>query len=136
MAQLYFRYSTMNAGKSLDILKIANNYEEQGKKVLLMAHHIDTRYGVGKITSRVGLERDAAIIRETTNLFEITNEEMPINCVLMDEGQFLSREQVETVLPHRRRIKNSRDNLRFASGFSKSLVPRQRSAVLLLCRQN
>ena len=62
MAQLYFRYSTMNAGKSTEILKIAHNYEEQNKRVLLFTPAIDDRFGRGQITSRMGFQRDAQII--------------------------------------------------------------------------
>lgn len=94
MAQLYFRYSSMNAGKSLEVLKIANNYEEQGKKVLLFTHSLDTRHGVGIIRTRLGLEREAIAIADTTNIAQIVREAMPVHCVLIDEGQFLSREQV------------------------------------------
>ena len=36
MAKLYFRYSTMASGKSLDLLKTAYNYEEREKKVVLI----------------------------------------------------------------------------------------------------
>jgi len=93
MAQLYFRYSTMNAGKSTEILKIAHNYEEQNKKVLLFTPSIDDRYGRGKITSRMGLQRDALICNGNTDIFAIVKGKMP-DCVLVDEGQFLSREQV------------------------------------------
>jgi thymidine kinase len=93
MAQLYFRYSTMNAGKSTEILKIAHNYNEQNKKVLLLTPAIDTRYGVGKITSRMGFQQDAIIISEEMSVKEITEKEAP-DCVLVDEGQFLSRENV------------------------------------------
>jgi len=94
MAQLYFRYSAMNAGKSMEILKIANNYEEQGKRVMLFTHSIDTRYGEGKITSRIGPSREAMSIDESTNVFECVEEDLPIHCVLVDEGQFLSPDQV------------------------------------------
>ena len=93
MAQLYFRYSTMNAGKSTEILKIAHNYEEQNKQVLLFTPSIDDRYGRGKITSRMGLQRDALICNEKTDIFAIAKEKNP-DCILVDEGQFLSREQV------------------------------------------
>lgn len=93
MAQLYFRYSTMNAGKSTEILKIAHNYEEQNKKVLLFTPSIDDRYGKGKITSRMGLQRDAQICNGKTDIYAIVEEETP-DCILVDEGQFLTREQV------------------------------------------
>ncbi|MDK2970482.1 MAG: thymidine kinase [Candidatus Sumerlaeota bacterium] len=94
MAQLYFRYSSMNAGKSIDILKIANNYEEQGKRVILFTHKIDTRYGVGKIRSRVGLERAGIPIDDTMDVAVEVRKNLPLSCVLVDEGQFLTREQV------------------------------------------
>lgn len=93
MAQLYFRYSTMNAGKSTEILKIAHNYQEQNKHALLFTPAIDDRYGKGKITSRMGLQRDATTLRDDTDVYAIAEEKKP-DCVLVDEGQFLSREQV------------------------------------------
>ncbi len=94
MAQLYFRYSTMNAGKSIEVLKIANNYEEQGKRVLLFTHRIDDRYGVGRITSRIGPSRDAIAIDDTLDIFEETAAHRPLHCVLVDEAQFVNRAHV------------------------------------------
>ena len=96
MAQLYFRYSTMNAGKSTEVLKIAHNYEEQNKHVVLFTPSIDDRYGTGKITSRMGFQRDALIINSQIDMFKIAEEEHP-DCILVDEGQFLTREQVITL---------------------------------------
>lgn len=93
MAQLYFRYSTMNAGKSTEVLKIAHNYEEQNKRALLLSPSIDDRYGVGKITSRMGLQREAVILARDTDVMKIAEEEKP-DCILVDEGQFLTRAQV------------------------------------------
>jgi len=93
MAQLYFRYSTMNAGKSTEVLKIAHNYEEQNKRVLLLTPAIDDRYGKGKITSRMGFQREAIICNSETDMFRLTEEKNP-DCVLVDEGQFLTRAQV------------------------------------------
>ncbi len=93
MARLYFRYSTMNAGKSTEILKIAHNYEEQNKKVLLLTPAVDNRFGSGKITSRMGLQRDAVIISQETDIVALAAEDK-YDCLLCDEGQFLSREQV------------------------------------------
>lgn len=93
MAQLYFRYSTMNAGKSTEVLKIAHNYEEQNKHVLILTSSIDTRYGEGKITSRMGFQRDAIVINEETDMYALAQEKKP-DCVLVDEGQFLTRDQV------------------------------------------
>lgn len=96
MAQLYYRYSTMNAGKSTEVLKIAHNYEEQNKNVMLFTSSIDDRYGVGKVTSRMGFQREATIINSGTDLFTIVKEKNP-DCVLVDEGQFLTRDQVVTM---------------------------------------
>jgi len=96
MAQLYFRYSTMNAGKSTEILKIAHNYEEQNKHALLFTPAIDDRFGRGKITSRMGFQRDAQIISSGIDMMTLVSEAKP-DCVLVDEGQFLTREQVVTL---------------------------------------
>lgn len=93
MAQLYFRYSTMNAGKSTEILKIAHNYEEQNKRVILFTPAVDMRFGLGKITSRMGFERNAVVLDESTDVFGQAQSEHP-DCILVDEGQFLTRKQV------------------------------------------
>ncbi len=98
MAQLYFRYSTMNAGKSIEVIKVAHNYEERGKNVLVMTSSVDDRYGTGKVTSRIGVSRDAEIVEDDTNILELflkKHKEKPIDCVLVDECQFLKRHHVE-----------------------------------------
>ena len=59
MAQLFFRYSTMNAGKSIELIKVAYNYEERGKHVLVLTSGLDDRFGVGVVRSRIGLSRPA-----------------------------------------------------------------------------
>ena len=100
MAQLYFRYSTMNAGKSIEIIKVAHNYEERGKNVLVMTSAIDDRYGVGKITSRVGVSREAELIYDDTNIMEMflkKHKENLVDCVLIDECQFLKKHHVEEI---------------------------------------
>jgi len=96
LAQLYYRHSTMNAGKSTEVLKIAHNYEEQNKKVLLFTPSIDDRYGEGKITSRMGFQREAIMIKSDTDIYAIAEKESPF-CILIDEGQFLNRQQVITL---------------------------------------
>lgn len=98
MAQLYFRYSTMNAGKTIELIKVAYNYEERGKKVLVMTPSIDDRYGIGKIASRIGVTRDATLIKDKTNILELFLDEEKkgkISCVLVDECQFLKRHHIE-----------------------------------------
>lgn len=88
MAQLYYRYSTMNAGKSIELIKVAYNYEERGKQVLtLIPIRVDDRYGVGVITSRIGIQREALVVNEDTNILELyirENEKRKIDCVLID----------------------------------------------------
>ena len=101
MAQLYYRYSTMNAGKSIEVIKVAHNYEERGKRVLALVPGVDDRYGKGKITSRIGLSRDATIVNEDTNILEIfmrENSIQPIDCVVLDECQFLKKHHVEELI--------------------------------------
>jgi len=94
MAKLFFRYSTMNAGKSIDLLRINHNYIENGKKTLCFTSAKDIRYGKGKITSRIGISIDAILIYEETNIYEIVKKENDISCVFVDESQFLKKEQV------------------------------------------
>jgi thymidine kinase len=95
MAKLYFRYSTMGAGKSLDLLKTAYNYEERDKFVILFTSSLDNRYGTKKITSRVGISRDAYVFDTTTNIYDFVSVNcFGCDCVLIDESQFLSKEQI------------------------------------------
>lgn len=93
MAQLYFRYSTMNAGKSIDVLKTVHNYEEQNKKVLLYTWQGDNRYETGYVTSRMGIRKPANVFGERINLYEQISKE-PVFCVVVDEAQFLKEEHV------------------------------------------
>ena len=98
MAKLFFRYSTMNAGKSIDLIKTNFNYLENNRKTLCFTSAKDNRYGEGKITSRIGLSVDAISVSDETNIFDvvikyiINNEQ--IYCVFVDESQFLNKDQV------------------------------------------
>ena len=95
MAQLFFRYGAMNSGKSIEILKVAHNYEEQNKRVILMTSAVDDRAGVGMIASRIGLERTAIPITHETNLYDIIKATDPkAACVLIDEAQFLQKHHI------------------------------------------
>lgn len=94
MAKLYFRYGTMNSGKSIEVLRTAYNYEEQGKNVLLFTPSIDDRYGTGIVASRTGMQKKAIIVDDRIDMYELAKKEKP-NCVLIDEAQFLKREQIE-----------------------------------------
>ncbi|MBE1298657.1 MAG: thymidine kinase [Alteromonadaceae bacterium] len=98
MAQLYFYYSAMNAGKSTTLLQSAYNYRERGMHVELYTAALDDRYGVGKITSRIGLQSDAHLFHPDMNLYDSINDlntQRALDCVLIDEAQFLSKEQVK-----------------------------------------
>lgn len=97
MAKLYFYYAAMNAGKSTTLLQAAHNYEERGMAVLLYTPGVDDRYGVGKISSRIGLQRQARVFNATSDLLQWTHESCQtekIHCVLVDEAQFLTPVQV------------------------------------------
>lgn len=97
MAKLYFYYSAMNAGKSTTLLQAAHNYEEQGMKVLLFTPQVDDRAGVGVISSRIGLERNAFAFERAFDLFAHVYEQQlgeAISCIFIDEAQFLTDKQV------------------------------------------
>ncbi|WP_159820447.1 thymidine kinase [Colwellia sp. 20A7] len=98
MAQLYFYYSSMNAGKSTHLLQSSYNYNERGLKTVLFTAQIDDRYAKGKVTSRLGINSDAHLFAQETDLLtEITaiKNETKIACVLIDEAQFLTKAQVK-----------------------------------------
>jgi thymidine kinase len=97
MAKLYFYYSAMNAGKSTVLLQSSYNYRERGMRTLLFTPAIDTRYGTGRIESRIGLSSSAISLAVGDNLLTRARTEhanAPVGCVLIDEAQFLTTEQV------------------------------------------
>lgn len=97
MAQLYFYYSAMNAGKSTALLQSSYNYQERGMRTLVYTAEIDDRFGAGVVSSRIGLSSPACLYNDKTELAEAIAEEharQPVHCVLVDESQFLTREQV------------------------------------------
>ena len=97
MAKLYFYYSAMNAGKTTTLLQSSYNYNERGMETLLLTPRADDRFGSGQITSRIGLKAPATVFDETTDLFALAThatKEREIHCIMVDEAQFLSREQV------------------------------------------
>ena len=103
MAQLFFRYGAMSSGKTIEILKVAHNYEAQGRKIALMTSGLDNRSGVGTVASRIGLHRKAIPITEDMNLFtyiekmnkaDVADGDGKLACVLIDEAQFLKRHHV------------------------------------------
>lgn len=98
MAQLYFYYSAMNAGKSTSLLQSSYNYRERGMNTLVMTASIDDRYGVGKVASRIGIETEAQVFSSDDNLVGMIADvckQQTLHCILIDESQFLSKEQVK-----------------------------------------
>lgn len=95
MAKLYFYFSAMNAGKSTVLLQSSHNYRERGMQTLLFTPAIDTRYQKGVIHSRIGLSEAALIFQNNDNLYQqVTEQNKEYACILIDEAQFLTREQV------------------------------------------
>lgn len=98
MAKLHFVYSTMNAGKSALLLQTDYNYAERGMRCLLLTADLDNRYGTARITSRLGMSAEAQTFCPSDDLLEKYLEKAAadgIACVLIDEAQFLTRDQVE-----------------------------------------
>ncbi|MBI5273183.1 MAG: thymidine kinase [Chlamydiia bacterium] len=94
MAKLYFRYGTVGSAKTLNLLAVAHNYRQQGKKVLLMKPNFEIRFGRERIKSRAGLEMQADIlIVDETSLQGI--DYSGTSCILVDEAQFLSAKVIE-----------------------------------------
>ena len=94
MAKLYFYYAAMNAGKSTTLLQAAFNYAERGMKTKLFTAAIDDRAGSGRIASRIGLEAKATPFDPASDLRAEILDSRPLDCVLVDETQFLTRAQV------------------------------------------
>lgn len=94
MAKLYFRYSAMNAGKSTALLQVAHNYEELGREVWIFTSDLDNRCGAGVIASRLGLRRAAFTFDRELDFFNRLEDSVNLACLLVDEAQFLTPEQV------------------------------------------
>jgi len=96
MAKLYFYYASMNAGKSASLLQADFNYRERGMATMLWTAAVDTR-SAGMIRSRIGLEAEARKYEPQTDLLAQVRERhrhAPLDCVLLDEAQFLTEAQV------------------------------------------
>jgi thymidine kinase len=97
MAKLYFYYASMNAGKSTTLLQADFNYRERGMATMLWTAALDDRYDAGAVTSRIGLAADAHKFTPETEIRADVlahHAQGALACVLVDEAQFLSREQV------------------------------------------
>lgn len=94
MAKLYFRHGTVGSAKTLNLLAVAHNYRQQGKKIILMKPDLDTRFGKDRIKSRAGLETQAdLLIVDEHSLRSL--DYSGVSCILVDEVQFLSAKVIE-----------------------------------------
>ena len=97
MAKLYFYYASMNAGKSTTLLQADFNYRERGMRTMLFTAAIDDRFAAGTITSRLGIAMPATAFDAGTDIAACVADEHArsrLDCVLVDEAQFLTPEQV------------------------------------------
>ena len=97
MAKLYFYYSAMNAGKTTTLLQSAYNYCERGMDTLILKPSLDDRHNTDVVRSRIGLETNAVSFNACDDLLELTetrNQKSTLNCLLLDEAQFLTKSQV------------------------------------------
>jgi len=100
LAKVYFRYAAMNAGKSTQLLQVRHNYHERHQRTLLLKPHLDNREGEDVIAPRIGAitAKVDALVYSDTNLWTLVDQDTQakgrLDCVLVDESQFLSPEQV------------------------------------------
>ena len=99
MSKLYFRYGAMGCGKTMQLLQVAFNYEERGHTVCVIKPKTDTKNGE-KLLTRIGPERETDFcFTKEDNLFDIISKKYSdVHCVLVDEAQFLTKEQVDQLL--------------------------------------
>ena len=99
MAQLYFRYGAMGCGKTMQLLQVAFNYEERGQKVCVIKPATDTKNNT-KLLTRIGPERDTNFTFDRrTNVFSrIKKDYSDVDCVLVDESQFLTPKQADQLM--------------------------------------
>ena len=99
MGKLYYYYGTMNSSKSANLLMKAHQFEESGAKCLLLKPRFDIR-DKGVVASRVGLSKEALLIGEDDNVYEMVIKkcrETKYNYIFIDEVQFLSKEQIKQI---------------------------------------
>lgn len=102
MAKLYFRYGAMNSGKSTALLQVAHNYEERDMHVLLIKPQLDTK-GADTVVSRIGASRQVDLLAPddidlARAVRQWSKDVEKIDCVLVDEAQFLTAKQVDELL--------------------------------------
>lgn len=97
MAKLYFSYAAMNAGKSTMLLQAAYNYRERGMRPLLFTSALYAKGGAGLVTSRLGISEAAELYGDSDDLFQAIHDHADaakVDCVFVDEAQFLTHDQV------------------------------------------
>lgn len=98
MAKLYFRYGAMGASKTANALMVEYNYIERNQKALLFKPSVDNRSGADIVKSRIGISKSARLIFKDTDVFKVVKKEVDkkikINCIIVDEVQFLSKENI------------------------------------------
>lgn len=94
MAKLYFRYGAMCSAKTINLLAVAHNYEQQGKRAVLVKPQFDDRFSKDEICSRAGLKQKADIILDKNSKIDVDFVEGAA-CILVDEIHFLSISQIE-----------------------------------------
>ena len=99
MSKLYFRYGAMGCGKTMQLLQVAFNYEERGQKVCVIKPATDTKNG-DKLLTRIGPERvtDFCFSRDDDLYALVSKKYKDVDCILVDEAQFLTKEQVDQLL--------------------------------------
>ena len=127
LAKLYFRFAAMNAGKSTSLLQVAHNYEERGQSVDLYNAQVDDRYGVGNVTSRLGVTREAATFTADTDFAAIYAAKPAPSCILIDEAQFL-RITGHTAPSSCAHLFHARNLLRPAQRLPRAALPRLQGA--------
>lgn len=92
MAKLFFRYGAMGSSKTANALMVDYNYFERGKKALLLKPKLDTRFGEGYVSSRIGLRKKCSFVEDLVSMSDERIKEF--DCIIVDEAQFVTKEQV------------------------------------------
>lgn len=92
MAKISFRYGAMGSSKTANALMIKYNFEEKGKKAILLKPKLENRDGATKIKSRIGLESECIYVEDYLSNI------IPCDCIIIDEAQFLTTEQVDQLV--------------------------------------
>lgn len=94
MAKLYFRYGTVGSAKTLNLLAVTHNYQQQNKNVILIKPKLDVRFGCEEVTSRAGLTKKADLLISDDTVFD-SHEFDRVDCIVVDEAQFVSKSVID-----------------------------------------